>query len=519
MQKKTPDRVTLKSLNWALRHVQSFGDTDLFPVPFEFAAIEFDWGFLQKILQKTDLSDGRARSAMRMMAPKASAGYRAVSQLDPLDTLLLTAALFQASRKIERYRSPRSKRIDCAFRIKPTKEGQWFVSDSGWKDFHDKTEDVLSTGEYSHVVCADIADYYTQASHHRIQNALTAAGVKNARAKHIEFFLNALNSSHHSKGIPVGPSAGILLGEVCLADVDSHLIASHYNHTRYVDDFRIFCRDAASAERALHDLSDYLYKAHRLTLQQGKTRIMTAGEFRREEMFDPEEKEAESKREKLTELVSNFEDAGYDVDEDSIDIAKLNLEVLKDLFEYALQAKPLSVGLARYALRKAAKLDTAVLISSVTENLPQLLPVFRDVIRYLVKATPGKSHARVGRALCDLLRDSRVGFLPFIQLWTVEAFCQQPAFCSQNSAMRFAEKSSPLVRDRLTAQVAGAYRMLHWVRARKEDWSSLGPWHQRALIWSGRILPEDERKHWARSIARSESVDPLSRSVAKLVAT
>ena len=31
------------SLDWALAHVNRYGDTDVFPVPFEYAAIEHDW--------------------------------------------------------------------------------------------------------------------------------------------------------------------------------------------------------------------------------------------------------------------------------------------------------------------------------------------------------------------------------------------------------------------------------------------------------------------------------------------
>ena len=42
------------SLDWALAHVNRYGDTDVFPVPFEYAAIEHDWTNVKHSLAGVD---------------------------------------------------------------------------------------------------------------------------------------------------------------------------------------------------------------------------------------------------------------------------------------------------------------------------------------------------------------------------------------------------------------------------------------------------------------------------------
>ena len=53
---------------------------------------------------------------------------------------------------------------------------------------------------------------------------------------------------------------------------------------------------------ALHDLSEYLYTAHRLSLQSGKTRILTRESFELEELTDPETQEREAKEARIQEI-------------------------------------------------------------------------------------------------------------------------------------------------------------------------------------------------------------------------
>ena len=171
------------------------------------------------------------------------------------------------------------ERIACAYRLKLAADGTFFRKETGWSDFHSASDEMSVAEGCTHVVCADISDFYNQISHHRIQGALAQAGIEENRTRVIERFLSNINAKHHSRGIPVGPAVSILLAEACLADVDNFL-RQQYRHTRYVDDFRTFCKSHADAVQALHDLSEFLHTAHRLSLQAGKTFILEREKFR-----------------------------------------------------------------------------------------------------------------------------------------------------------------------------------------------------------------------------------------------
>ena len=498
------DTLADASLCWALTHVRRYGDTDIFPTPFEFEIINAYWPTTLAHLRAIDFCNFELSPATKIMVPKASHGYRAATQLDPLDTLIYTAAIYEVAPQIEAYRVPRAQRIDCAYRIEIKPDGQFFQTDSGWGDFHGKTTDLVDSGIYTTVLCADIADFYNQVSHHRVQNALANAGVAEVRSKNIEQFLSRLNSLHHSKGVPVGSWASIPLAEACLTDVDLALQRKGYIHCRYVDDFRVFCRDDHDAARASHDLSEYLFKAHRLSLQGGKTKEWGLGDFVSEELIDPEQMEIRSKQEKLSSFVRDLDIPYGAVDIEDILIGREEeqafvLETLRDLFDRSMDGGRLRLGLARYVLRRATQLKSRVFLDSFLKNIELFLPVLRDGISFLVKVSDPKNPEQIGVVLRGLLASSKYRHLPFVQLWVLEAFFQKPAFCRADEALRFAEACDPIIRDRVSALIAKAYNIRDWVRERKETWMNYGPWAQRALLWSSTVLPKDERGHWLKS--------------------
>jgi hypothetical protein len=465
-----------------------------------------------------DLSQHELSPIIKVMLPKATGGYRAVTQLDPLDSIMFTAAVYEYANAIESSRQPRSDKVACSFRIDIKPDGQFFSDKTGWDDFHAKTEELVSSKKYAVVLCADIADFYTQASHHRIQNALSKAGVEEVRAKNIEGFLSRLNSLHHSRGVPIGPAAGILLAEACLADVDSALIRKGYVHTRYVDDFRLFCKDRHEAERALHDLSEYLFTAHRLSLQHGKTRILELSEFVAEELVDPEQLETENRRVQVAALVAkirgrDYPDGNVGLDDDDLDDTSIDYAALRNLFMLAIDGSHLSVGIARYALRKAARLRTKIILNDLLLNIHLFVPVLRDAVNYLVKVC-GSDGPRIGISLTALAQNSDFSFLPIVRFWIVDAFCRRPDMVSAETAFMIAETGPEGFRTRHSAQIAKAYGITDWVRERKETWQNHGPWDHRAILWASSVLPTDERTHWLKSAIRHPSL--LTSSIAKM---
>jgi hypothetical protein len=512
------DTLRPDSLNWAVTHLLRYGDTDVLPVPFEFQAVRTNLADVIDHLGALDLERHQTRAYVRVLTPKYPVGFRVISQLDPIDTIIYTAAAYEASAAVEAFRASRDLRIACSNRLAPQPDGTLFLADAGWRDFHERSDELVQRGAASHVVCADIADFYNNAYHHRIQNALEAAGVPSARAANIEHLLSSLTAGT-SRGIPVGPVGSAVLAEACLADVDAFLQRRKYIHTRFVDDFRIFVPNHAAALKALHDLTEYLYNTHRLSLQGAKTKIRTLEEFRRVELHDPGEIEEASRRRRLVDAA--LELTGYAMPFD--ELREIGIppemdfqavaEVLSELYEEATRAS-LKVGLARHSLRRAMALRVRTLVPRVLETLPEALPVLPDVVNYLVRVVNRTNADAIGRSLRALVEGSDYRELPIVRIWCLHAFATAPQLCEPGAAFAIAEASSdPVTAGRYGALLAKAHRTIDWVRERKETWANTPPPVQRAIVASASVLPPDERRAWLGGPANSP--DPLVRWVAR----
>jgi hypothetical protein len=515
------DVVDTTALDWALTHIKRFGDTDIFPVPFEFDAISHAWTALRTDLASRDLRNLRTRPARRCLVPKPGGGFRAAVQLDPLDMLTYTALVYEMAPVLEKSRIPPQQRIACSYRIQLDPNGSFFPPSNGWNDFHQRSSEVAFSGQYTHVLLADISDFYNQINHHRIQNALESAAIARERAHNVEGFLSRL-SAKQSRGLPVGPFASILLAEMCLNDVDTFLLRKRAVYVRYVDDFRIFCSSRREAISLHHDLADYLYTAHRLSLEASKTRVVHVETFKREELRDPEEEEQRAKVNRFDELMNEFfKNLGpYETEVEWPEEGEVASEAARDalieLFGDCVDRPPLHLGLARHLLRRAASMHTAILHERVFKNLEVLAPALRDVAKYLTKTLPARSLPRRGQDLLTFLRNSDAGSLPFVRLWALEIIVQRPQLISQQDALKLAEEAMPALGVRPFALLARKYGIIDWVRAQKETWTNHGDWDRRAIIWSASVLPMDERKHWLDLV--QDTGDSLERAVAQFTA-
>ena len=300
---------------------------------------------------------------------------------------------------VEAARIPRDLKVACSHRLELTPEGAFFSPDTGWKDFHTRSKELARTNRFSHILLADISDFYNQLGQHRIQNALEMAAVSAGRSRNIEQFLNQLTAKQ-SQGLPVGPTASAVLAEACLIDVDNFLLRQNVPHVRYADDFHIFCISRRQAIEIRHALSEYLFAVHRLSLESSKSSVQHVTQFLKE-LSDPEEAEQQAKVDRLSELIRAFEDEhGWywfenpESPDESQVLGQAEREALADLFRQCVELRPLQLGLARYLLRKALQSRTVVLNQLVFENLGSLAPAMRDIARYLAVTIPKVQAAR-----------------------------------------------------------------------------------------------------------------------------
>lgn len=503
-----------ESIEWALNHIDRFGDTDLLPTPFEYKAIIHDRNAVVTELAAIDITNGCINTNRRFLSPKPGLGFRVVTQLDPLDTIIFLAIIHSEALKLEAGRIPVDKRVACSYRVEISPDGQLFNADSGWKNFHNRSEELSQNFDY--VLTADIADFYSQIYTHRIENGLEQALVTPNKARAVEKILLEW-SAQQSRGIPVGPYASILLAEVCLNDVDSFLLRKNYIFTRYVDDFRIFTKTEEEARKALHDLTEYLHTAHRLTLQNHKTKILTTELFIERELVDPEKEELRENIERINEALKEYNTGASHPPELSETIPdgerrQIAIDTVGQLFSDCVEEDQIQLGLARYLLRRSAALRTKIIFDDVISNFTKLQPVIRDVSLYIIKTASNQDSERIHNVIKDFLESSELKFLDYSLEWICHLAISKSRV-SLELLFHTCERRKGPISERCLALLAEELGYIDWVRERKEALKGNPSWVRRAIIKAGAILPPDERRHWGNAIASSG--DCIDRAVAR----
>jgi len=156
------------SLNWSLNHALSIGDTDVFPAPFEYEAIQHDWESVRSDLASQNILEWATRPARALLSPKAKYGFRIITQLDPIDFLIYSSLIYEIANDLESRRLPVTDGVVFSYRVSTNQEGQLFSPDVGYRSFLESCRTKLN--DYSDncfVATADISDFYSRIYHHR----------------------------------------------------------------------------------------------------------------------------------------------------------------------------------------------------------------------------------------------------------------------------------------------------------------------------------------------------------------
>ena len=86
--------LSTSSFDWALNQPERLGDNSIFPLPFEFFAIRYDWCRLVGFLSSKDVLKWEARPNRECLSPKSAHSFRIATQLDPLDWLIYNALVY-----------------------------------------------------------------------------------------------------------------------------------------------------------------------------------------------------------------------------------------------------------------------------------------------------------------------------------------------------------------------------------------------------------------------------------------
>ena len=497
----------LKSLDWALNQAELLGDSAIFPLPFEFEAIRNDWDELRMILSQENILKWEVRPHRECLSLKTDHSFRIATHLDPLDWLVYTAAVYEMGQDLESYRMPLDEEVVFSWRFAPKSDGTMFSRGTSYRDFREKSLELSGENDYEFVVVTDIADFFPNLYHHRIENALkSAAPQKTSHVKAVMRLLGAWREKQ-SFGIPVGPNASRLIAEVTIHDVDLALQGEGIVFVRYADDFRMFCRTRKEAYVSLATLADILWKNHGLTLAGEKSRILTVNEFERQYAKSEREAELENMSETFGELIemlgfdSWYEDIDYnDLNKNQRDIVDaLNLE---GLLREQLQDEQTDLRLVKFILRRLVQLQDSDMATAVLSKIDDLYPITGEVMGYIkgFKYMTEPRRQELGNKVLDLLSDSLVSHLEYNRMFMLNLFASNADWVSAERLNRALNVSEDDFSRRKLILALGAAGQIRWFRREKTNWQNMPPWIRRAYLRGASCLERDERDNWYDSI-------------------
>jgi len=200
----------------ALLNISQFGDTDIFPFPFENHVL-FDKPAesIQLLLDLYKNFEERLAqyppSNISALAPVSYTGFRWATQLDPLWNAFFFGVVLSIGDKIESRRIPKDQETVFSYRFNnDVTSADLFDQASSWRTFMEKSLSVAKDKKF--VVTCDISEFYPRLNHHRLENALRQLRLRGDQPTKIMKFLENFSDSY-SFGLPIGGPAARILSE------------------------------------------------------------------------------------------------------------------------------------------------------------------------------------------------------------------------------------------------------------------------------------------------------------------
>lgn len=253
-------------------------DVDVFTRPFEIDMLKKEI-VKNKVIEaiKTSLKENSIKSLgvtpiSYVLVPKKELfDFRKCALIQPLDELKYLSLVIQIADKIEIMRISKSKNNIFSYRFKPQK-GYLFDPNYNFTSFREYVSKKSNQHNINVVVSCDIGNFYDRLNLHRLECILSSNEKIDKKIVHQINELLLFWSNRDSYGLPVGSNASRILAEASLIEVDNYLISKKIDFCRFVDDYRIFAKDAVTAHHSLSVLVDRLNKEG-LFLNTSKTEI------------------------------------------------------------------------------------------------------------------------------------------------------------------------------------------------------------------------------------------------------
>lgn len=339
--------------------------------------------FINLIEGKDLASSFSPGAARRFIVPKDDFSYRQATQLDPQDSIILSAIIYQYGQGIEDRRLTSDQVF--SYRFKPEATVGLYSGDSAWNNFW--TQAYLLSHDCEVILYCDIADFYNQVYHHVVENQLIASNFPNQAIKWIISLLESTTAGV-SRGVPVGPHAIHLIAEATLIPVDQSLQSLGFNFIRFADDIVFFCESEAIARSTVGKVASTLDKQQRLMLQRHKTRIYNPLDFQQHCSRMIEDRPISNDEESLLGIIRKYSnrDPYQMISYSQIkpeDWMQISEPIVRSIIEDYISQDNIDYVRLRWFYRRLSQVGHPGAISVSLENMDRLGPCFANICLYL----------------------------------------------------------------------------------------------------------------------------------------
>jgi len=493
----------------ALLNIVKYGDTDVFPFPFERYLFAEKQNEVLKIFESihSDLEKALSEFPPLTLVKLSQVGYygfRQVTMIEPFWNAYFLGLVISMADKIGLSRIPTLEEKVFSYRFDWDEKKCSLFKDSNWIDY--KTKCMELSNSYKFVLQTDISNFYARINHHKLDNELKRLGGNSDTPSRIIKLLSVFSGTI-SYGLPVGGPASRILAELALNHTDNHLKSRGIPFCRYADDYTIFCNSESEGYKTLILLSEKLAN-DQLGLQKSKTKIMNTEEFREIHHFlDPKSTDDEKydEEQKLLNISIRFDPYSATAVEDyetlkesvrQIDIIGiLSKEVNKTTIDQTVTKQAIN------AIKALEEKDQAhaIMILLDPDNLATLSPVFTTIMRLIRSIYEGINEecaSMIDRSILNLFLDDI--YLTKIDInlnYIIQVLSISHSQEKEELFIRLYEsETNHLLRRQIIIAMAN-WKCHYWLVDVKNHFSTMTIWERRAFIYASYFLG-DEGKHW-----------------------
>ncbi len=409
-------RTFKKYCNRAIENIlyEGITDVELFNKPFELELLKKDdvqkeirtivYNSIVSSIGRGKFDNLKVHKLGYVFMPKKSlSDFRKCALTDIYDEIVYLTIVLSMAHSIEGSRIRKSKNMVYSYRY--VREGSaLFDKEYTYTKFRGEIERKSNLTKNKVLVECDISNYYDRVNLHRIESILRSI---NGIDEELITLLNELLlfwADRDSYGIPVGSNASRILAEVALIEVDNYLISKNIDFCRYVDDYRIFARDAFEAHSNLAILNHILSKEG-LFLNNQKTNIKDISHKNTNLKTITDEKPSEGNS-KAMDSTMDFQNINMAFNDETVDrpkiirgysgliptkFRKLSVSEIENLKSEDLEAflKKMKVSILIEPKEMTTLVRTIIAqeqykrlveLPSIIKKFPQFIPYFVDVL-------------------------------------------------------------------------------------------------------------------------------------------